>query len=53
MIQIPTNWTREGTTGDMDVIVNDLTQMAEIGLEQEPPVSLAYEGVAWGYWGYL
>lgn len=52
MIQIPTNWVREGTTGDMDVIVNDLTQMVEIRLEQDPPVSFAYEGVAWGYWGY-
>lgn len=48
IIQIPTNWMKEGTTGDMDVIVKDLTEMAEIGLEQDPPVSFAYEGVAWG-----
>ena len=48
IVQIPTNWMREGTTADSDVIVGDLTEMAEIGLEQDPIVSFAYEGVAWG-----
>lgn len=48
MIQIPTNWMTEGTTGDMDVIVQDLVELAEIGLQEEPVVSFAYEGVAWG-----
>lgn len=48
IIQIPTNWMREGTTGDMDVIVDDLREMADIGLRQDPVVSFAYEGVAWG-----
>lgn len=48
MIQIPTNWKNEGTTGSIDTIVADLTEMPDIGLEQDPPVSFAYEGVAWG-----
>ena len=48
LVQIPTNWLVEGTTGDMDTIVKDLVEMAEIGLEQDPVVSFAYEGVAWG-----
>ncbi|KAL2835653.1 xylose isomerase-like protein [Aspergillus pseudoustus] len=48
MIQIPTNWRTEGITGDLEAIVRDLTEMAEIGLEQDPPISFAYEGVAWG-----
>ncbi|KAL7756833.1 hypothetical protein ACKLNR_013826 [Fusarium oxysporum f. sp. zingiberi] len=48
LIQIPTNWLREGTTGDLDIIVKDLVEMAEIGLQQDPIVSFAYEGVAWG-----
>ena len=48
LVQIPTNWLTEGTTGDMDAIVKDLVKMAEIGLEQDPVVSFAYEGVAWG-----
>ncbi|KAK4940029.1 hypothetical protein LTR10_019766 [Elasticomyces elasticus] len=48
LIQIPTTWLTEGTTGDMDVIVQDFLELAEIGLQQEPMVSFAYEGVAWG-----
>ncbi|KAJ3545831.1 hypothetical protein NM208_g2316 [Fusarium decemcellulare] len=48
MVQIPTNWLQEGTTGDIDVLVKDLVEMADIGLEQNPVVSFAYEGVAWG-----
>lgn len=48
LVQIPTNWMQQGTTGDMDVIVRDLQEMADIGLQQDPPVSFAYEGAAWG-----
>lgn len=48
LIQIPTNWLVQGITGDIDVIVQDLIEMAEIGLGQDPIVSFAYEGVAWG-----
>ncbi len=48
LVQVPTNWLLEGTTGDMEIIVKDFVEMAEIGLEQDPIVSFAYEGVAWG-----
>ena len=48
LIQIPANWMTEGITGDKETIVADLTEMANIGLEQDPVVSIAYEGVAWG-----
>lgn len=48
IVQIPTNWMTQGTTGDFDVIVDDLNEMADIGLGQDPVVSFAYEGVAWG-----
>ncbi|KAH7111735.1 sugar phosphate isomerase [Dactylonectria estremocensis] len=48
VVQVPSNWLREGTTGDIDVIVKDLVEMAEIGLQQDPVVSFAYEAVAWG-----
>lgn len=48
LIQIPTNWQVKGTTGDIDIIVQDLIEMADIGLEQNPVVSFAYEAVAWG-----
>ncbi|GAB1210189.1 hypothetical protein APSETT445_008979 [Aspergillus pseudonomiae] len=48
IVQVPTNWMKKGTTGDTDTIVKDFLEMASIGLEQDPPVSFAYEGVAWG-----
>lgn len=48
IVQIPTNWMTDGVTGDMEIMVRDLTEMAEIGLAQDPVVSFAYEGVAWG-----
>jgi 4-hydroxyphenylpyruvate dioxygenase len=47
IVQIPTNWLAHGTTGDSEVIVRDLVEMAEIGLQQDPVISFAYEGVAW------
>ena len=33
IIQMPTNWMTQGVTGDVDVIVLDLIEMANIGLE--------------------
>ena len=48
MVQVPTNWLQEGTTGDLAVIVADLKEMTAIGLQQDPVISFAYEGVAWG-----
>lgn len=33
LVQIPTNWLRDGTTRDMEVIVQDLVKIAEIGLQ--------------------
>lgn len=48
IIQIPTNWLSQGTTGDVDIIVQDLIQIAEMGLKHDPVISFAYEGVAWG-----
>ncbi|KAJ9626710.1 hypothetical protein H2204_009980 [Knufia peltigerae] len=48
LIQIPTNWLGEGTTGDVGIITQDLIEMAEMGLKQAQPISFAYEGVAWG-----
>lgn len=48
LVQVPTNWMNEGTSGHMDTIVSDLIEMANIGLQQDPVVSFAYEAVAWG-----
>lgn len=48
LIQIPTNWLNEGTSGDIELITSDLIKMAEMGLRQPQIISFAYEGVAWG-----
>ncbi len=48
LIQIPTNWLSKGTTGDPELITQDLIEMAEMGLRQLQTISFAYEGVAWG-----
>jgi 4-hydroxyphenylpyruvate dioxygenase len=48
MIQVPTNWLQEGTTGEEAIVVEDLRKMADLGLAQSPVVRFAYEGVAWG-----
>lgn len=48
IVQVPTNWLRGGITGDMDVIVKDMVEMAEIRLQQDPMVSFAYEAVVRG-----
>ncbi|KLJ08355.1 4-hydroxyphenylpyruvate dioxygenase [Blastomyces silverae] len=54
MIQIPANFLgpdpgtgKPRTTGDLDVIVADLREVAERGLREDPPVRFAYEALAW------
>lgn len=48
IIQIPSNFQREGTTGDRAVIVADLRKVADLGARQRPPVRFAYENLCWG-----
>lgn len=50
LIQIPTQFRRDdgGITGDVDVIVRDMVEVADLGLRQDPPVRFAYENLAWG-----
>jgi 4-hydroxyphenylpyruvate dioxygenase len=48
IIQIPTQFQSSGTTGDMDVIVADLREVADLGLQEQPPVKFAYENLCWG-----
>ncbi|KAK5172905.1 uncharacterized protein LTR77_003027 [Saxophila tyrrhenica] len=48
VIQIPSNLNKEGTTGDMDKIVADLVEVADLAAKQDPPVKLAYEAISWG-----
>ena len=48
IIQMPSNWNQDGTTGDMDKIVADLREVADLAAKEEPLVRIAYEAVAWG-----
>ncbi|KAJ5925144.1 hypothetical protein N7454_007783 [Penicillium verhagenii] len=36
------------TTGDFQVIVDDLRELATRGAQREPPIKFAYEALAWG-----
>ena len=47
-IQMPSNFAREGTTGDIDKIVADLKEVAQLTGRASPPIRIAYEAVAWG-----
>ncbi|KAM0542089.1 hypothetical protein ACHAPJ_012952 [Fusarium lateritium] len=47
-IQIPANFLpADQLTGDMDVIVGDLVQLADLGLKEEPQIRFAYEALCW------
>lgn len=48
LVQIPSNFQREGTTGDIDCIVADLSLAANLGAHHSPPIRIAYEAVSWG-----
>jgi 4-hydroxyphenylpyruvate dioxygenase len=49
VIQIPTQFRHdEGVTGDLDVIVRDLVEVADLGVREDPPIRFAYENLAWG-----
>ncbi|RAH57964.1 3-dehydroshikimate dehydratase [Aspergillus piperis CBS 112811] len=48
IIQIPSNFQPDGISGDLDLIVSDMIEVADLGLKQEPPVRFAYESLAWG-----
>ncbi|PYH43725.1 sugar phosphate isomerase/epimerase family protein [Aspergillus saccharolyticus JOP 1030-1] len=47
LIQIPSNFQPSGTSGDLDLIVADMVEVAELGLQQSPVVRFAYENLAW------
>jgi 4-hydroxyphenylpyruvate dioxygenase len=46
IIQIPSNFQPQGISGDMDLIVQDMTEIADLGLQESPPVRFAYENLA-------
>lgn len=47
-IQIPANFLpADKLTGDMDVIVDDMLQLADMGIKEDPPIRFAYESLCW------
>ncbi|KAF5568754.1 3-dehydroshikimate dehydratase [Fusarium napiforme] len=47
-IQIPANFLpADQLTGDMEVIVGDLVELADLGIKQDPPIRFAYEALCW------
>ena len=48
IIQIPSNFSSNDTTGDTDKIVADIREIAELAAQRTPVVRLAYEALAWG-----
>jgi 4-hydroxyphenylpyruvate dioxygenase len=49
IIQVPSNFQRvDSISGDRDLIVSDLVEMADMGAKEDPPVRFAYENIAWG-----
>ncbi|KAK6371458.1 hypothetical protein LTS17_008708 [Exophiala oligosperma] len=48
IIQIPSNFQQGGISGDMDLIVQDMRELADLGIKEDIPVRFAYENLAWG-----
>ncbi|PLB47437.1 3-dehydroshikimate dehydratase [Aspergillus steynii IBT 23096] len=49
LIQIPTNFLPPSEiSDDVNVIVQDMIEVADLGLKENPPVRFAYENLAWG-----
>lgn len=49
IIQIPTNFLPASEiSNDMDLIVQDMVEVADLGLEENPQIRFAYENLAWG-----
>lgn len=51
LIEIPSTFISENEcTGDFNTIVQDLCEIADLGLQEYPPTRFAYEALAWGTW---
>jgi 4-hydroxyphenylpyruvate dioxygenase len=48
IIQIPASYLpKEQITGDLDVVVKDLQQVADMGLKETPAIKFAFENLCW------
>jgi 4-hydroxyphenylpyruvate dioxygenase len=47
-IQIPANFLPAGQlTGDIDVIVDDMIELSDLAIKEDPPIRFAYEALCW------
>lgn len=48
IIQIPANFLPAvKLTGSIDIIVGDMVEISDLGLQQQPPIRFAYESLCW------
>ncbi|GAA6004386.1 hypothetical protein JCM10207_000698 [Rhodosporidiobolus poonsookiae] len=53
MLQVPANYRLDaGVTGDEEKVVADLRELADLGLQQDPPIRFAYEAMCWSTYNY-
>jgi 4-hydroxyphenylpyruvate dioxygenase len=48
LILVPSNFLSEGVSGDFSLIVSDMVELADLALQQEPPIRFTYEALCWG-----
>jgi 4-hydroxyphenylpyruvate dioxygenase len=49
LIQIPSSFLPESEcTNDLDMTIQDMTEIADLGLTQSPPIRFCYEALCWG-----
>lgn len=47
LIQVPSNDSKDAI-GDQHIIVSEFQALSDLGLQEQPPVSFAYEALGWG-----
>ncbi|KAK5148338.1 hypothetical protein LTR04_000669 [Oleoguttula sp. CCFEE 6159] len=49
IVQIPSNFLpADQITSDLDTLVADMVEVADLGAREEPPIRFAYESLCWG-----
>jgi 4-hydroxyphenylpyruvate dioxygenase len=49
LIQVPSSFLSESEcTRDVEVVARDMREIADLGLQQTPPIRFCYEALAWG-----
>lgn len=46
-LQVPSQYSID-STGNENILISELRQLADLGIAKHPPVSIAYEALSWG-----